>query len=167
MPVFLGRSSYEEVFTVDRRHSGAAILILAAYAQAFQGHGRHHGSPALMACLAAAPQSAKANLKSTFSNSPLNSDRQAVQVAKQTLAQQILAKTTPLTQYENALSQAELKQIQDEDSLAQSVCGQLSAAQLSAASTLYNNLQSNHQTVRGYFQAARQGGKRIRRTWPS
>jgi hypothetical protein len=136
--------------------TGTLIVTLAGYAGAFQGHGHRHGSPALMACLVAAPKSVRANLKSTFSNSPLRGDWQAVQTAKQNLAAQILAKTTPLTQYENALSQAELKLIQDEDALAQSVCGQLSAAQLSAATTLYNNLQTNRKTVRGYFQAAHQ-----------
>jgi hypothetical protein len=134
----------------------AGILTVAAYAQAFQGHGHHHGSAALMACLVAAPKSVKANLKSTFSSSPLRGDLQAVQTAKQNLALQILAKTTPLTPYETALSQAELKVIQDEDAIAQNVCGQLSPAQLGAASTLYNNLQNNRQTVRGYFQAAHQ-----------
>jgi hypothetical protein len=136
--------------------AGAGILTFAAYAAAFHGGGFRHGSPALMACLAAAPKSVKADLKSTFSNSPLRGDWRAVQTAKQNLAAQILAKTTPLTQYENALSQAELKLIQDEDALAQGVCGQLSAAQLAAASTLYHNLQSNRKTVLGYFHAAHQ-----------
>ena len=137
--------------------TGAAIVTLAAYAHAFSGHGgHHHGSPALAACLAATPKSAKTNLWSTFKNSSLHSDRQAVSTAKQNLAQQILAKNPSLTAYESALSQAQLKVIQDEDAIAQSVCGQLSASQLAAASTLYTNLQSNRQTMRGYFQAAHQ-----------
>lgn len=137
--------------------TGVAILTLAAYAQAFSGHGgHHHGSPALAACMAAAPKSVKANLWPTFKGSSLFSDRQAVETAKQNLAQQILAKNTSLTEYETALSQAQLKVIQDEDAMAQSVCGQLSAPQLAAASTLYTNLQGNRQTVRGYFQAAQQ-----------
>jgi hypothetical protein len=137
--------------------TGAAILGLAAYAQAFSGHGgRHHGSPALAACLAAAPKSVKSNLWSTFKSSSLRSDRQAVWTAKQNLEQQILAKNSSLSEYETALSNAQLKVIQDEDAIAQSVCGQLSAAQLAAASTLYTNLQSNRQAVRSYFEAAHQ-----------
>jgi hypothetical protein len=137
--------------------TGAAILGLAAYAQAFSGHGgHHHGSPALAACLAAAPKSVKSNLWSTFKSSSLRSDRQAVWTAKQNLEQQILAKNSSLSEYETALSNAQLKVIQDEDAIAQSVCGQLSAAQLTAASTLYTNLQNNRQTVRGYFEAAHQ-----------
>jgi len=39
---------------------------------------------------------------------------------------------------------------------AQSVCGALTASQLTAASALYTNLQNNRQTVRGYFEAAHQ-----------
>ncbi len=136
--------------------TGAGILIVAAYAQAFSGHRGHHGSPALMACLAAAPQSVKTNFWSTLKSSSLRSDRQAVQTAKQNLAQQILAKNSSLSAYETAVSQAQLKVIQDEDAIAQNVCGQLSASQLAAASTLYSNLQNNRQTVRGYFQAAHQ-----------
>jgi hypothetical protein len=137
--------------------TGAAILGLAAYAQAFSGHGgHHHGSPALAACLAAAPKSVKSNLWSTFKSSSLRSDRQAVWTAKQNLEQQILAKNSSLSEYETALSNAQLKVIQDEDAIAQSVCGQLSAAQLTAASTLYTNLQNNRQTVRSYFEAAHQ-----------
>jgi hypothetical protein len=137
--------------------TGAAILGLAASAHAFAGHGgHHHGSPALAACMAVTPKSAKSTLWSTFKSSPLHTDMQAVQTAKSNLAEQILAKNTSLTQYETALSQAQLKVIQDEDAVAQNVCGQLSSTQLAAASTLYTNLQSNRQTVRGYFEAAHQ-----------
>jgi len=137
--------------------TGATLLTLAAYAQAFGGGGgHHHGSPALMACMSAAPKSVKANLRSTFKNSSMRTDRQAVMTAKQNLAQQILAKNTSLTEYETALSQAQLKVIQDEDAVAQNVCGQLSTSQLAAASTLYGNLQSNRQAMHGYFAAAHQ-----------
>jgi hypothetical protein len=137
--------------------TGAAALTLAAYAQAYYGHGgHHHGSSALSACLAAAPQSVKENLGSTFKNSSLRADRQAVGTARQNLAQQILAKNTNVSEYETALSQAQLKVIQDQDAIAQNVCGQLSATQLTAANTLYTNLQNNRQTMRGYFQAAHQ-----------
>jgi hypothetical protein len=76
--------------------------------------------------------------------------------ARRNLAQQILAKNPSLTEYETALSQAKLKVMQDEDAIAQNVCGQLSSSQLAAASTLYSNLESNRQTLRGYFAAARQ-----------
>ena len=143
--------------------TGAGILTVAVYAQAFSGHRGHHGSPALMACLAAAPQSVKANPKSTFSNYNLQGDRQNVQAAKQSLAQQIFANATasitggtptPLTQLEGNLSAAQLKLMQDQDAIAQSVCSQLDSTQISAASTLYNNLLANRQTVRGYFQTA-------------
>lgn len=136
--------------------TGAAILSVAAYAQAFGGHGGHHGSAALSACLAAAPKSVKTSLWSTFKSSSLRTDRQNVQTAKQALEQQILAKNNSLSEYENALSQAQLKVLQDQDAIAQSVCGQLSSSQLAAASSLYSNLQNNRQTVRGYFQAAHQ-----------
>jgi hypothetical protein len=44
--------------------------------------------------------------------------------------------------------------IQDEDGIAESVCGALTGSQLTAASTLYTNLQNNRQTVHGYFEAA-------------
>jgi hypothetical protein len=54
------------------------------------------------------------------------------------------------------LSQGQLKVIQDQDVIAQGVCGRLSATQLAAASTLYTNLQNNRQTVKGYFATARQ-----------
>jgi hypothetical protein len=143
--------------------TGAGILTVAVYAQAFSGHRGHHGSPALMACLAAAPQSVKANLSTTFSNYNLRADRQAVQAAKQSLTQQIFANAlasvagqpiTSLTQLEGNLSAAQLKLMQDQDAIAQSVCSQLTTAQINAASTLYNNLLNNRQTVRGYFQAA-------------
>ena len=66
----------------------------------------------------------------------MESDRQAVKTAKQNLAQQILAKDTSLTQYETALSQAQLKVIQDQDAIAQGICRQLSTTQLAAAFTL-------------------------------
>ncbi len=137
--------------------TGAAILSLAVSARAFSAHGgHHHGSAALAACMAAAPQSAKSGLWSTFKGSSLHTDMQAVETAKNNLAEQILAKNTSLTQYETALSQAQLKVIQDQDAIAQNVCGQLSPTQLAAASTLYTNLQSNRQTVHGYFEAAHQ-----------
>jgi hypothetical protein len=106
--------------------------------------------------MAVTPQSAKSTLWSTLKGSSLHTDMQAVETAKNNLAQQILAKNTSLTQYETALSQAQLKAIQDEDAVAQNVCGQLSSTQLAAASTLYSNLQNNRQTVRGYFEAAHQ-----------
>jgi len=64
-----------------------------------------------------------------------------------------------LTPLENALSAAQLTVIQDEDKIAQSVCGQLTSSQLTAASTLYTNLQNNRQTARGYFQAAHAAGE--------
>ena len=99
--------------------------------------------------MAVAPQSTKANLRTTFKGSSLWTDKQAVQTAKNNLAQQILAKNTSLAQYESALSNAQLKVIQDEDTIATGVCGQLSSTQLAAASTLYTNLQNNRQTVRG------------------
>ena len=75
----------------------AAILTLAGYVQAFSGHGgHHHGSPALAACLAAAPKSVKTSLRSTFKSSSLRSDQKAVWTANQNLAQAILAPpTTP------------------------------------------------------------------------
>jgi phosphoenolpyruvate-protein kinase (PTS system EI component) len=138
--------------------TGAAILALAGYAQAFPGHGGHHGSAALAACLAAAPKSVKTSLWSTIKSSSLHTDRQAVETARQNLAQSILAKSSSLSADESALSAAQLKVIQDEDALAQNVCGQLSPTQLSAASALYTNLQNNHQTVKGYFQAAHAAG---------
>lgn len=135
--------------------TGAAILTLAAYAQAFSGHGgHHHGSPALSACLAAAPKSVKTNLWSAIKSSSMRSDRQAVATAKENLTQQIFAKNPSLTEYETALSQAQLKVIQDQDGIAQNVCGQLSASQLAAASTLYTNLQTDRQTMRSHFEAA-------------
>jgi len=83
-------------------------------------------------------------------------DRDALRTARINLAQQILAKNTSLGTYETALSQAQLKVIQDEDAIAQNVCGQLTASQLAAASTLFTNLQSTKQTVHGYFQTAHQ-----------
>jgi hypothetical protein len=104
----------------------------------------------------AAAKSVKTNLWSTFKSSSLGADRQAESLAKQNLAQQILAKNSSLTEYERALSQAQLKVIQDEDAIAQNGCGQLSTSQLAAASTLYTNLQNNWQTTRGYFEAARE-----------
>jgi len=137
--------------------AGIAILTAASFAHAFGGSPWHHrGSAALMACVAAGPRSVKSNLRSSFKDSSLRSDREALLTAKQNLAQQILAKNTSLGSYETAVSQAQLKVLQDEDALAQSVCGQLSAPQLAAASTLYSNLQSNRQTVRGYFATAHQ-----------
>jgi hypothetical protein len=138
--------------------SGAAILALAVSAQAFSGHGggHRHGSPALAACMAATPKAARENLRTMFEGSSLRADHEAVQTAKNSLAQQILAKNQSLGGYETALSQAQLKVIHDEDALAQNVCGQLTSTQLAAASTLYTNLQNNHQTVRAYFEAAHQ-----------
>lgn len=145
-----------KVSTFFAAATGAAVLGLVGYAYAFPGHWGHHHADALAACVVAAPQSVKTNLWSTFKSSPLRTDREAVWTAKDNLNKAILAKTTPLTPYENALSSARLKMLQDKDALAQNVCGQLSQTQLTAASTLYTNLQSNRQTVRGYFQAAHQ-----------
>lgn len=138
--------------------TGAAILALAVSAQAFSGHGHghQHGSPALAACMASAPQATRENLRSTFKASSLRTDMEAVHTAKNNLAQQILAKNQSLGEYETALSQAQLKIIQDEDALAQNVCGQLTSTQLAAASMLYTNLQNNHQTVSGYFKSTHQ-----------
>lgn len=142
--------------------AGVAILALAGYVEAFSGHGgHHHGSSALGVCLTAAPTSVKTNLRSTFESSSLRSDRQALSTAKQNVTQFILGinTTTPLSTLENNVSAAELKVIQDEDAIAQSVCKQLSPAQLAAASTLYTNLQNNRQTVHGYFAAAHQAAE--------
>jgi hypothetical protein len=142
--------------------AGVAVLALAGYVQAFPGHGgHHHGSAALGACLAAAPKSVKTNLHSTFESSSLHTDRQALSTAKQNVTQFILGinTTTPLTTLENNVSAAELKVLQDEDAIAQSVCKQLSPAQLAAASTLYTNLQNNRQTMHGYFAAAHQAAE--------
>ncbi|MBV8137395.1 MAG: hypothetical protein JO121_17450 [Deltaproteobacteria bacterium] len=142
--------------------AGVAILALAGHVQAFSGHGdHHHGSSALGACLAAAPKSLKTNLHSTFESSSLHSDRQALSTAKQNVTQFILGinTATPLSTLENNVSAAELKVIQDEDAIAQSVCKQLTPAQLAAASTLYTDLQNNRQTVHGYFAAARQAAE--------
>ena len=142
--------------------AGAAILALAAYVQAFSGHGGHHRSgSALGACLAAAPKSFRTNRHSTFESSSLHVDRQALWTAKQNVAQFILGinTTTPLSTLENNLSMAEMKVVQDEDAIAQGVCKQLSPAQLAAASTLYTNLQNNRQTVHGYFEAAHQAAE--------
>jgi hypothetical protein len=136
--------------------AGSAIFAFSPYALAFGGGGHGHGSPALMACMVAAPASVKTNLKTTFHNSTIHTDRQAVETARGNLAQAILAKNTSLGTYETALSQAQLKVLQDEDGIAQNVCGQLSSAQLAAASTLYSNLQSSRESMRGAFQAARQ-----------
>lgn len=142
--------------------AGAAILALAGYVHAFSGHGgHHHGSSALSACLAAAPKSVTTNLRSTFESSSIHSDRQALWTAKQNVAQFILGinTTTPLSTLESNLSMAEMKVTQDENSIAQSVCKQLSPAQLAAAATLYTNLQKNRQTVGGYFAAAHQAAE--------
>jgi hypothetical protein len=142
--------------------AGAVILTLAGYVQAFPGHGGHHHSgSALGACLAAAPKSVRTNLRSTFESSSLHADRQALGTAKVNVAQFILGinTTTPLSTLENNLSMAEMKVVQDEDAIAQSVCKQLSPAQLAAASTLYTNLQNNRQTVHGYFEAAHQAAE--------
>jgi hypothetical protein len=141
--------------------AGFAILALAGYVQAFSGHGDHHRASAFGACLAAAPKSAMGNLRSPFESSSLDADRQALQTAKQNVAQFILGinTTTPLSTLESNLSMAEMKVVQDEDAIAQSVCKQLSPAQLAAASTLYTNLQNNRQTVHGYFAAARQAAE--------
>ena len=142
--------------------AGVAVLALAGYVQAFSGPGgHHHGSSALGTCLAAAPKSLKTNLHSTFESSSLHTDRQALSTAKQNVTQFILGinTATPLSTLENNLSAAELKVIQDEDAIAQSVCKQLTTAQLAAASTLYTNLQNNRQTVHGYFAAAQQAAE--------
>ncbi len=137
--------------------TGTAILALVGYVEAFPGHGgHHHGSAAMSACMAAAPKSVKTSLWSTFKSSPLHADRKAEWQAKQALAQAILANPKgDLTQLETNLSNAQKAVLHDQDTIAQTVCGGLSPAQLSAASTLYANLQSNRQTVHGYFQAAR------------
>jgi hypothetical protein len=131
------------------------VIATSAFAQGFHGHG-HRGSAALTACLVAAPQSVKQSLWTTFKNSPIREDKQAVHTAKANLNEQILAKNTNLGSYETALSQAQLKLLQDQDAIATSVCGQLSSAQLTAANMLYTNLQNNRQAVRGYFEAAHQ-----------
>jgi len=142
--------------------TGAAILALAGYVHAFSGHGgHHHGASALGACLAAATKSVATSPHATFESSSLHADRQALRTAGQNVAQFILGinTTTPLSTLENNLSSAEMKVVQDEDAIAQSVCKQLSPAQLVAASTLYTNLQNNRETVHGYFAAAHQAAK--------
>jgi hypothetical protein len=137
-----------------------ALLGAVGFVHAFSGGGHHgghhHGCAAMSACMAAAPQSVKSSVWSSVKGSSLFADKKAVWTAKQNLDQAILAKTTPLTPLETALSAAQLKVLQDQDAVAQTVCGQLSPAQLAAANTLYTNLQNNRQTVRGYFEAAHQ-----------
>jgi hypothetical protein len=143
--------------------AGVAVVSVAAYAHAFGGHGggwHHHGGGSAMAvCLAAAPESVKSSLHTTFKDSTIHTDMAAVKTAKQTLTQQILAKTADLSSYETAVSNAELKVLQDKDAIAAGVCNQLTTAQLQAANTLYTNLQNNRATVKGYFQAAHAAGE--------
>ena len=139
--------------------AGVAVISVAAYAHAFGDHGHggghHHGGGSAMAvCLAAAPESVKSSLHTTFKASTIHTDMAAVKAAKQTLTQQILAKTADLSSYETAVSTAELKVLQDKDAIAAGVCNQLTTAQLAAASTLYTNLQNNRATVKGYFEGA-------------
>jgi len=137
--------------------AGAAALGFTVSVPAFAAPGgHHHGSAALMACMAAAPKSVKQSLWPSIKSSSLQTDRETLRTAQQNLSEQILAKNTSLSSYETAVSQAQLKLLQDDDALAQNVCGQLSATQLSAASTLYTNLQTNRQTMKGYFATARQ-----------
>ncbi|MBF6568278.1 MAG: hypothetical protein IVW54_05315 [Candidatus Binataceae bacterium] len=137
--------------------AGIALVSAAAYAHSFSGHSGDwhvHGTSALAVCLAAAPEAVKNNLRTSFESSSIDADMQAVITAKQALSRQILAKTADLTSYETALSNAELKVQQDKDAIAANICGQLSAKQLAAASTLYTNLQNERATVIGYFAAA-------------
>lgn len=139
--------------------AAGAVIGAVGFVQAYAGYsghrgGHHHGSAAMSACMVAAPQSVKSNLWSAIKGSSLFADKKAMWAAKQSLDKAILVQTKPLTPLENALSAAQLKVLQDQDGIAQNVCGQLTQAQLSAANTLYTNLQANRQTVRGYFEAA-------------
>jgi hypothetical protein len=139
---------------------GTGFLAVSAYAHGFGHHGRH-GSSAVMSCIAVMSPAQRANLKQTFAGNKdkFKADFGAVKSAQNALATAILSGSKDVSTQETALSNAKLQLLKDKDAAAIQLCGQLDAKQLSAASTLHNNLvtlhESTHQQARNYFEAAR------------
>lgn len=121
---------------------------------------RHHGT-AIMPCAVVMTPQQKANLKTVFSGQrrTLHSDWQNVMAAHKALTAAILAGSKDVSSQEAALTVAQQQLMKDKDALAMQVCGQLDSSQLSAASTLFNNLsslhESTHRQARQYFQEAK------------
>jgi hypothetical protein len=134
--------------------------LLTGNAYAFGYGGDYRGMSAMGPCIAVMSSSQRANLKQTLSTrkQTLKTDHQNVASAKQALVSAILSGSKDVSSQESALTTAQQQLQKDEDSTAEQVCGQLSATQLSAAQTLFNNLTTLHANTRAqakaYFQQA-------------
>lgn len=124
-----------------------AMLAPMAFAHGFRGH---RGASAIMPCMAVAQPQQKANLKQMFANAKqtLKTDHQNVKTAKNALSEAILSGSKDVSAQEGAVSKAELQMLHDRDTIATQFCGQLSPAQLNAASTLYKNMRTLHEQSR-------------------
>ena len=143
-------------------------LIAVTAAHAFGGpggHGHHHGSAAVKACIAVMTHEQRAGLKTIFmgQKDTLIADHQKVHTDQQTLNQVILGlnKSVTLTQAEDTLNTDKAALQLEKDALAAQICGTLSTnpKQLKAAQDLYTGLvalrESTHASARILFQDAR------------
>ena len=136
------------------------IAVTAAHAFGPGGHGGHHGSGAVKACIAVMNQDQRTGLKTIFmdekgtlmpAHQKVHADRQALELAILNKGDVSVAETT-LNTDKAALQTAE-------DDLAVKICGTLTDKQPAAAVSLYTGLtalrQSTHEQARTLFQNAR------------
>jgi hypothetical protein len=138
-------------------------LIAVTAAHAFGGpggHGQHHGSGAVKACIAVMNSDQRAGLKTIFvdEKGDLIPAHQKVRADKQALELAILNKGD-VGGAENTLATDKAALQKAEDGLAVKICAILTDKQPAAAVTLYNGLtalhQSTHEQARTLFKDAR------------
>jgi hypothetical protein len=136
------------------------IAVTAAHAFGPGGHGHHHGSGAVKACIAVMTPEQRGDLKTIFmtDKGTLMADHQTVRADKQALNVAIL-KGTGVSDAETNLADAKAKLQKEEDAVAAQICGTLKGTQPAAALTLYNGLtalhESTHEQARTLFKNAR------------
>lgn len=133
---------------------GSGFFVASTYAQGFAGHHRG-GISAIRPCIAVMSASQKATLQQIFSTQKqtLRTDHQNVASAKKTLAAAILSGGKDVSSQESTLASAQQQLQKDQDATAAQVCSQLSATQLSAAQSLFNDLVTLHTNTRQQAQS--------------
>ncbi len=136
------------------------IAVTAAHAFGPGGHGHHHGSGAIKACIAVMNPDQRAGLKTIFTDEKgtLMPAHQKLRADKQALELAILNKGD-VSGAENTLNTDKVALQKAEDDLAVKICAILTDKQPAAAVTLYNGLtalrQSTHEQARTLFKDAR------------
>jgi hypothetical protein len=137
------------------------IAVTAAHAFGPGGHGHHHGSAAVKACIAVMTPTERADLKTIFGDykTDLRTDFQKVRADKEALNVAILTPKGDVSGAENTLATDQATLQKEADELAGKICGTLNGTQQSQALILYNELtalrKTSHEEARAYFKAAR------------